>query len=107
MQQVVNVKQEGKNRVLELKQEKFNADGSVDEGKSKWLVPILIGSKGHPKPDAPHCKQLMEQPELSVTIEDVPADDWITVLVADTLSFLYLPTISCSFHCVIHVYVLS
>ncbi len=46
--QVEGVKRAGKQVVLKLKQEKFNADGSADETRTNWLVPLLIGSKSKP-----------------------------------------------------------
>ena len=88
--QVTSMKQEGKKRILELKQGKFNADGTADEGGSKWLVPILVGSTAHPNPDKPHTKALMEQPTMTLTVDDIDEKDWITVLLFTSSLHLYL-----------------
>ena len=62
-------------RVLKLKQQRFIADGSPDEENLQWKIPITIFTKSNPKAIAQQV--LMDKPEITVTLENIPADDWI------------------------------
>ena len=75
-----SVKTNGTKRTLQLKQEKFNADGSADEQHSKWIVPVLVGSTTKPTPESPQAKFLLDSPTKTIDI-DVADKDWITVFI--------------------------
>ena len=62
-------------RVLKLKQERFIADGSADGDHLQWKIPITIFTKANSKKIAQQV--LMEKPEISITLENVPEGDWI------------------------------
>ncbi len=60
---------------MKIKQKRFIADGSADDENLQWKVPITIFTKSNPKKIAQQI--LMEQPEISLTLDNVPEDDWI------------------------------
>lgn len=62
-------------RILRLKQQRFIADGSVDEEHLQWKIPITIITKSNPTTVTQQI--LMDQPEMTVTLENISADDWI------------------------------
>ena len=62
-------------RLLRLKQQRFIADGSVDAENLQWKIPITIITKSNPKSIAQQI--LMDQPEITVTLENLAEDDWI------------------------------
>ena len=62
-------------RTLTLKQNRFIADGSDDEEKLQWKIPITIFTKKDPKKIA--VQFLMDQPEMKITLSDVEENDWI------------------------------
>jgi aminopeptidase N len=71
----ITEEQKDKSRVLKIKQKRFIADGSADDENLQWKVPITIFTKSNPKKIAQQI--LMEQPEISLTLDNVPEDDWI------------------------------
>jgi len=71
----VTEEKSGEKRIIKLKQQRFIADGSVDEEKLQWKIPITIFTKSNPKKIAQQV--LMEEPELTLTLENVPENDWI------------------------------
>lgn len=86
---VVKSTQDGKKRVLSLKQERFIADGSADDQKTIWMIPISIATPK--KKDA--VTFVFDKETTEVTIEDVSENDWIKIN-PDTVGFYrtqYLP----------------
>ncbi|KAH3753711.1 hypothetical protein DPMN_188354 [Dreissena polymorpha] len=68
--------QEGDSRVLELTQEKFNADGKTKEGEStEWMVPISVSTST--SPDTPVHTVLLDKPSMKVTLPDVKPNAWV------------------------------
>ena len=65
----------GRTRTLKLKQERFIADGSFDNERFLWKIPITIFSGSNPEQI---IKQfLMEENEATVTLDDLSETDWI------------------------------
>ena len=58
-------------RIVRLTQQRFLADGSEDIDRVQWKIPITIFTKS--------LKQqfLMEQSEITITVENVSPNDWI------------------------------
>jgi aminopeptidase N len=71
----VTEQQQGQNRVLKIKQQRFIADGSADSENLQWKVPITVFTKSNTKKIAQQV--LMEKPEITLTVENVPEGDWI------------------------------
>jgi aminopeptidase N len=71
----VTEEQNGQNRVLKLKQQRFIAGGSADNENLQWKVPITVFTKSNPKKIAQAI--LMDKPETTLTIENISEDDWI------------------------------
>jgi puromycin-sensitive aminopeptidase len=80
----VNSRQDGKNRVLTVAQEKFTVDGTLSETdqSAKWLIPISIISQNNSNP----TKLLLETKATEVTLENVEPNDWVK-LNPDTVAF--------------------
>lgn len=72
---VTEEQQAGRKRLLKLKQERFIADGSSDNDRLLWKIPITIFAKS--KPNTIAADILMEEAEMSMTLTDVADDDWI------------------------------
>jgi aminopeptidase N len=72
---VIEEQQSNKTRVLKLTQQRFIADGSVDEENLQWKIPITIFTKSNPTTIAQ--KILMDEPEITITLENLSEDDWI------------------------------
>jgi aminopeptidase N len=72
---VTEERQANKTRVLKLTQQRFIADGSADEENLQWKIPITIFTKSNPTTISQ--KVLMEKPEITITLENIPEDDWI------------------------------
>ena len=60
---------------LRLRTQKFNQDGSNDPLNTRWIVPIVVGSRGSPR----HHTFLLEERAATVRIPNVNAADWLTV----------------------------
>ncbi|CAG2185423.1 NPEPPS [Mytilus edulis] len=74
----VTEKQDGKNRVLSLSQEKFCADGKKQEGEQfKWMVPLSFCTAS--SPDKPVKKILLDSTTAEVTLENVKPGEWVKV----------------------------
>ncbi|KAK6166547.1 hypothetical protein SNE40_023207 [Patella caerulea] len=74
----VEEKQDGKSRVVTVTQRKFCADGLIPEGdKSQWMVPITICTAS--SPDKPATSGVLDSKNLTITLENVKASDWIKV----------------------------
>lgn len=72
----VSRKQDGDNCVLELAQEKFNADGKSKEGEgNEWMVPVSITTSA--APDKPAQTVLLEEPSMTVVLPGVGPDSWV------------------------------
>lgn len=67
--------QDGKKRVLTLKQERFIADGSVADEKTVWMIPVSIATPK--KKDS--LTFVFDKETTDVTIDDVSEDDWIKI----------------------------
>ncbi|UJR20817.1 hypothetical protein I4U23_023929 [Adineta vaga] len=72
---VTEEQQSNKTRVLKLTQQRFIADGSVDDENLQWKIPITIFTKSNP--NAIVKQILMDKPEVTVALENVSEDDWI------------------------------
>lgn len=72
---VVEEQQADRRRVLKLKQERFIADGSADNDRLLWKIPITIFTKSNPNQVTENI--LMEETETTVTLTDIADDDWI------------------------------
>lgn len=72
---VTEEQQSGKTRVLKLTQQRFIADGSADDDNLRWKIPITICTKSHSQSAAKQF--LMDQPEMTVTLDDVAENDWV------------------------------
>ncbi|XP_050419267.1 puromycin-sensitive aminopeptidase [Patella vulgata] len=74
----VEEKQDGKSRVVTITQSKFCADGIIPEGdNSQWMVPITICTAS--SPDKPVSTGVLDSKNLTLTLENVKATDWIKV----------------------------
>merc|ERR1719204_564470 len=72
----VPCKQDGADMMLTLKQTRFVGDGSSDESKSRWMVPISIISSS--SPDTPVKMMLdAESESCSIKLPGVGPKDWI------------------------------
>ncbi|CAF2647758.1 unnamed protein product [Rotaria sp. Silwood2] len=71
----VTEEQTNKKRVLKIKQQRFIADGSADDENLQWKIPITVFTKSNPKQIAQQI--LMDKPEITITLENIPDDDWI------------------------------
>lgn len=71
----VTEEQNGNKRVLKLKQQRFIADGSADEENLQWKIPVTVFTKSNPKQIAQQI--LMDQPETSITLDNIAEDDWV------------------------------
>lgn len=72
---VIEEQQSNNTRVLKLKQQRFIADGSVDNENLQWKIPITICTKSNPNGVAKQI--LMDQPEMTVTLDNISESDWI------------------------------
>jgi aminopeptidase N len=72
---VTEEQQSNKTRTLKLTQQRFIADGSADEENLQWKIPITIFTKSNPTAIAQQV--LMDKPEITITLENLPEDDWI------------------------------
>ena len=68
-------RQDGKNRVLTLSQEKFTIDGTLSEQdqNAKWLIPVSIISQNNSTP----TQLLLETKATEVVLENVEPNEWI------------------------------
>ncbi|CAF3668954.1 unnamed protein product [Rotaria socialis] len=71
----VTEEQTDKNRVIKIKQQRFIADGSVDEEKLQWKIPITVFTKSNPKQIAQQV--LMDDPEITIKLDNISENDWI------------------------------
>ncbi|XP_045180065.2 puromycin-sensitive aminopeptidase-like [Mercenaria mercenaria] len=72
----VSEKQDGTKRVLEISQEKFNADGKTKEGEStQWLVPITVCTSE--SPEKPVKIVLLEEAKMTIELDDVKPETWV------------------------------
>ncbi|CAF4195371.1 unnamed protein product, partial [Rotaria sp. Silwood2] len=72
---VIEEKQPNNTRILKLKQQRFIADGSVDNENLQWKIRITVFTKSNPNLIAKQI--LMDQPEITITLENVSENDWI------------------------------
>jgi len=66
---------EGNKRIVKLRQDRFCADGKKDGDDSLWMVPLTFSSESSPN-KAIH-KYVLEEREATITLENVPENDWI------------------------------
>ncbi|TKR82647.1 hypothetical protein L596_016338 [Steinernema carpocapsae] len=71
----VTERQEGSDRIIKVKQQRFIADGGEDKESLLWQVPINI-SYGS-KPDQVAEKILLTEREAEFTLKNVTADDYV------------------------------
>ncbi|CAF0907973.1 unnamed protein product [Rotaria sordida] len=72
---VVEEQQSNQTRIVKLQQERFIADGSADDENLQWKIPITIFTKSNPKVIAKQI--LMDQPEITITLDNISENDWI------------------------------
>lgn len=74
---VIKVSEEldGDKRILKLHQEKFTADGSKDDKKMLWMVPITVSSASSTQ-EAIH-RSILDKAEGTFTLNGVKATDWV------------------------------
>ncbi|CAF1136039.1 unnamed protein product [Adineta steineri] len=70
---IVTEEHKDKKRVLQITQQRFIADGSVDEEKLQWKIPITIFTKSNPKKITHQV--LMDKPEITITLENIAEDE--------------------------------
>ncbi|XP_012284370.1 puromycin-sensitive aminopeptidase [Orussus abietinus] len=73
----VEQQQRGADRVLSLSQERFVADGSADDERGLWMVPISVSTSAEPR--VARVTTMMSERTMNVVLEDVPADAWVKV----------------------------
>lgn len=75
----VSARQEpGNKRVIQLRQQRFLADGSNDETNSMWMVPIEIVKSSAP---TKVCHSfLLEGPTAEIVLNDIKPDEWFKVI---------------------------
>jgi len=72
---VIEEQQSNKTRVLKLNQQRFLADGSIDDENLQWKIPISVFTKSNPKAIAQQI--LMDKPEIIIRLDNICEDDWI------------------------------
>lgn len=60
---------------LRVRTQKFNLDGAADPQNTRWIVPIVVGSRGRPR----HHTLLLEERAATFQIPDVNPSDWLSV----------------------------
>ena len=73
----VSAKQEGTQRVLQLSQQRFLADGTQDETNSMWMVPIEIATSRDPSKTS-HTF-VLEGASTEFVLNDITPDEWFKV----------------------------
>ncbi|XP_022253122.1 puromycin-sensitive aminopeptidase-like [Limulus polyphemus] len=71
----VSCRQDGKNKILSLTQEKFCADGNAEGDNLRWLVPINITTAKSPEQIVKQV--LLEAPSMEILIENVEPNEWV------------------------------
>lgn len=69
---------DGDKRELLLKQRRFLIDGSFDENKPIWQIPVSITIRSNPT--KPFKKFLLTKENDKFIIEDVKPSEWIKVI---------------------------
>ncbi|CAF4843668.1 unnamed protein product [Rotaria sp. Silwood1] len=72
---VIEEQQSNQTRIIKLSQQRFIADGSADDENLQWKIPITIFTKSNPNVVAQQI--LMDQPEITITLDDISENDWI------------------------------
>jgi len=72
---VIEEQQSNKTRVLKLNQQRFLADGSIDDENLQWKIPISVFTKSNPKVIIQQI--LMDKPEIIIRLDNICEDDWI------------------------------
>jgi puromycin-sensitive aminopeptidase len=62
-------------RIVQLKQQRFIADGSADDEYLQWKIPITLLTKANPQCIAHQL--LMDTSDVTLTLNDVTENDWI------------------------------
>ncbi|KAF7994235.1 hypothetical protein HCN44_003325 [Aphidius gifuensis] len=73
----IEQKQKGNDRILSLSQERFLSDGSVDEDKNLWMIPISVSTSKSPKDIS--LSTVMSEKTKEIIINNVDVNDWIKV----------------------------
>ncbi|EGI68003.1 PREDICTED: puromycin-sensitive aminopeptidase [Acromyrmex echinatior] len=74
----VDYHQEGNNRILSLSQERFLADGSVDNNADNaWLIPISVSSSQDPKKTI--FDGILDAKTKEFVIQNVPEGTWLKI----------------------------
>ncbi|CAF4427518.1 unnamed protein product, partial [Rotaria magnacalcarata] len=69
----VTEEQINKTRVIKIKQQRFIGDGSADDEKLQWKIPVTVFTKSNPKQIAQQI--LLETPETTITLDNISEDD--------------------------------
>ncbi|CAF1531301.1 unnamed protein product [Rotaria sp. Silwood1] len=72
---VIEEQQSNQTRIIKLSQQRFIADGSADDENLQWKIPITIFTKSNPNVVAQQI--LMDQPEITITLDNISENDWI------------------------------
>ncbi|XP_031826671.1 puromycin-sensitive aminopeptidase isoform X2 [Nomia melanderi] len=73
----VQHRQEGKDRILSLSQERFLAGGAEDTGNSVWMIPISVSTSKDPEKCV--LTDLLDEKTKEFRIEDVSEDSWVKI----------------------------
>ncbi|XP_011165084.1 puromycin-sensitive aminopeptidase isoform X2 [Solenopsis invicta] len=74
----VDYRQEGDNRILSLSQERFLADGSVDNNEDNaWLIPVSVSSSQDPSKTV--FDGILDAKTKEFVIQNVPEGTWLKV----------------------------
>ncbi|XP_012260332.2 puromycin-sensitive aminopeptidase isoform X1 [Athalia rosae] len=73
----VDQRQQGNDRILSLSQERFLADGSKDEEKSLWMIPVSVSTSAAPHEVA--VSTMMDQATKEIVLKDVPQSAWVKI----------------------------
>lgn len=73
----VQQRQDGNDRVLTLAQERFLADGSIDQEQSLWMIPVSVSTSIAPTEIA--LSTMLSDKTTEIIIKDVPEGSWIKI----------------------------
>ncbi|XP_011635269.1 puromycin-sensitive aminopeptidase [Pogonomyrmex barbatus] len=73
----VDYRQEGNDRILSLSQERFLADGSIDNNVDSWLIPISVSSSQDPNKTI--FDDVLDAKTKEFVIKDVPEGTWLKI----------------------------
>lgn len=75
--QVRSRQEENDKRILQLSQQRFLADGTLDENNPIWMVPIEIATSR--SPTTPSMSFVLEGEKAEIVLNDIRPDEWFKV----------------------------